>query len=93
MRWLNIAFNASSTQRSFEMRNKFKPALVVTPVGALSRKDSAAYCGGVSTRQLDKWAAAGLIQRCKLGSKTVYLRSELDRFLQSRLQYTEAGDE
>ena len=61
--------------------------------GALSRKDAAAYCGGVSTRQLDKWAAAGLIQRCKLGSKTVYLRSELDRFLQSRLQRVEAKDE
>ena len=63
------------------------------PAGALSRKDAAAYCGGVSTRQLDKWASAGLIQRCKLGSKTVYLRSELDRFLHSRLQNAEMGDE
>jgi hypothetical protein len=68
------------------MRKKLKQASVVTPAGAVSRKDAAVYCGGVSTRQLDKWAAAGLIQRCKLGSKTVYLRSELDRFLLSRLQ-------
>lgn len=68
------------------MRKTFEPATGVTPAGALSRKDSAAYCGGVSTRQLDKWAAAGLIQRCKLGSKTVFLRSELDRFLQSKMQ-------
>jgi hypothetical protein len=61
--------------------------------GALSRKDAAAYCGGISTRQLDKWAAAGLIQRCKLGSRTVYLRAELDRFLQSRLQRVKGNDE
>ena len=75
------------------MRKFFEAASISTPAGAFSRKDSAAYCGGVSTRQLDKWAAAGLIQRCKLGSKTVYLRAELDRFLQSRLQRVEANDE
>ncbi len=72
------------------MKKVSDPSTVSTQAGALSRKDAAAYCGDVSTRQLDKWAAAGLIQRCKLDSRTVYLRSELDRFLQSRLQATEA---
>lgn len=75
------------------MKKVFEPPTVSTSAGALSREDAAAYCGGVSTRQLDKWAAAGSIQRCKLGSKTVFLRSELDRFLHSRLQKVEAGDE
>ena len=73
------------------MKKVFEPPTVSTPAGAYSRKDSAAYCGNVSVRQLDKWAADGLIQRCKLGSKTVYLRSELDRFLQSRLQVKETN--
>lgn len=58
--------------------------------GALSRKDSAIYLGGISTRQVDKLAAAGLIPRIKVGSTTVFRVSDLDRFLESRLQSTEA---
>ena len=67
------------------MRKTFEPATVVTPAGALSRKDSAAYLG-CSTRYLDKLAAAGELRRAKLGAKTIYLRSELDRFLQSKMR-------
>lgn len=71
------------------MRKTFEVSAIVTPAGGLSRKDSAKYLG-CSTRYLDKLAAAGELRRCKLGSKTVYQRSELDRFLASRLQIQEA---
>lgn len=67
------------------MRRSLKSALISTPAGGLSRKDAAAYLG-ISTRYLDKLAAAGEILRCKFGAKTIYQRSELDRVLESRLQ-------
>lgn len=70
------------------MRKSFEPATVVTPAGALSRKDAASYIG-CSTRYLDKLAKAGELRRAKLGSKTIYLRSELDRFLLSKMQPSE----
>ncbi len=63
---------------------------VVTQAGGLSRKDSARYLG-ISTRYLDKLAAAGEIRRCKFGAKTIYQRVELDRVLASRLQQTESA--
>ena len=74
------------------MRKRFKSAVISTPAGGLSRKDSAAYLG-ISTRYLDMLAAAGEIRRCKFGAKTIYQRSELDRVLESRLQKVEANDE
>ena len=58
--------------------------------GALSRKDAAAYLS-ISTRQLDKYAAIGLIPRVKLGVKSVFRVSDLDAFLASRLESTEAA--
>lgn len=66
------------------MRKVFGPAAVSTPAGGLGRKDAAAYLG-CSTRYLDKLAAAGELRKAKLGSKTIYLRAELDRFLESRV--------
>ncbi len=54
------------------------------PAGALSRRDACAYLGGVSERYLDQLAAAGEIQRIKLGAKSVYLRHDLDKYLESR---------
>ncbi len=74
------------------MRKTFKLALISTSAGGLPRKDAAAYLG-ISTRYLDKLAAAGEIRRCKFGAKTIYQRSELDRVLESRLQKVEANDE
>ncbi len=72
------------------MHKRFERAkLVGNQPGALSRKDSAIYLGGISTRQVDKFAAAGLIPRIKLGTTTVFRVSDLDRFLESRLQSTE----
>ncbi len=62
-------------------------AAINTPAG-LSRRDSAAYLG-CSTRYLDKLAAAGELRRAKLGAKTIYLRSELDRLLLSKMQPSE----
>lgn len=67
------------------MQKRFNDALVTTPAGGLSRRDSAKYLG-ISTRYLDKLAAAGEIRRAKFGAKTIYLRSELDRVLASRVQ-------
>lgn len=67
------------------MRKKFESSTVATPAGGLGRRDAAAYIG-CSTRYLDKLAAAGELRRAKLGSKTIYLRAELDRFLQSKMQ-------
>lgn len=61
------------------------------PAGALSRKDAASYLS-VSTRQLDNYAAAGLIPRIKLGAKTVYRVADLDAFLESRLESSEAAE-
>lgn len=74
------------------MRRTFEAASISTPAAGLNRKDSAKYLG-ISTRFLDKLAAAGVIRRAKFGAKTIYLRSELDRVLHARLQPTEAGDE
>ena len=74
------------------MRKFFEAASISTPAGGLTRKDAATYLG-ISTRYLDKLAAAGEIRRCKFGAKTIYQRSELDRVLESRLQKVEANDE
>ena len=72
------------------MHKRFEPSKMVgNQPGALSRKDAATYIG-VSTRQLDKLAAAGLIQRAKIGAKTVYRVIDLDVFLESRLQPAES---
>ncbi|MCR9296361.1 MAG: helix-turn-helix domain-containing protein [bacterium] len=73
------------------MRKILKPLTVATPRGALSRKDAAAYIS-VSTRQLDNYAAAGLLPRIKLGSKTVFRVVDLDAFLAGRLQSAEAAE-
>lgn len=73
------------------MHKRFEPAKIVgNQSGALSRKDSAAYIG-VSTRQLDIYAAAGELRRVKLGSKTVYRVIDLDAFLEARLQPVESA--
>jgi excisionase family DNA binding protein len=72
------------------MKKRFEPALIMTPAAGLNRKDSAQYLG-ISTRYLDKLAAAGEIRRCKFGAKTIYQRSELDRVLASRLQSVEVA--
>ncbi len=74
------------------MRNSLKSASISTPAGGLTRKDAAAYLG-ISTRYLDKLAAAGEIRRCKFGAKTIYQRSELDRLLERSLQRVEGKDE
>lgn len=74
------------------MRKTFNTASIITPAGGLTRKDSAAYLG-ISTRYLDKLAKAGEIRRAKFGTKTIFLRSELDRVLNARLQPKEVGDE
>jgi excisionase family DNA binding protein len=74
------------------MRKTVKEASISTPAGGLTRKDAAAYLG-ISTRYLDKLAAAGEIRRCKFGAKTIYQRSELDRLLERRLQRLEESDE
>ena len=60
-------------------------------VGALSRKESAAYIG-VSTRQLDQFARAGDLRRVKLGAKTVFRIVDLEAFLESRLQNKESAE-
>ena len=73
------------------MRKEFNPASISTPAGGLTRKDAATYLG-ISTRYLDKLAAAGEIRRAKFGAKTIYLRSELDSVLESRLQTVEASN-
>jgi excisionase family DNA binding protein len=74
------------------MRKSIKSASSSTPAGGLTRKDAAAYLG-ISTRYLDKLAAAGEIRRCKFGAKTIYRRSELDRLLERSLQRLEASNE
>jgi hypothetical protein len=72
------------------MYKRFEPSKMVgNQPGALSRKDAAIYIG-VSTRQLDKLAAARLIRRAKIGAKTVYRVIDLDVFLESRLQPAES---
>lgn len=71
------------------MHMSIEPAIFAgNKVGALSRKESAAYIG-VSTHQLDNYAKAGELRRVKLGAKTVYRVIDLDAFLESRLQSEE----
>ena len=73
------------------MHKRFEPTKIVgNQRGALSRKDAAIYIG-VSTRQLDNYAAAGELRRVKLGAKTVYRVSDLDAFLEARLQPAESA--
>ena len=73
------------------MHKRFEPAkLVGNQPGALSRKEAAIYLA-ISSRQLDKLAAAGLIQRAKIGAKTVYRVIDLDAFLEARLQSVESA--
>ena len=67
------------------MKKVFEPPTVSTPAGALSRKDAAKYLS-CSTRYLDMLAKSGEIRRCKLGSKTIYTREELERFLRSKME-------
>ncbi|MCR9293925.1 MAG: hypothetical protein NXI32_14465 [bacterium] len=76
------------------------PTVERRPAGALSRKDAAAYLS-VSTRQLDNYASAGLIPRIKLptvtgkkgvASKSVFRVADLDTFLASRLESSEAAE-
>ena len=72
------------------MHKRFELAKLVGKLpGALPRKEAAIYLA-ISTRQLDKLAAAGLIQRAKIGAKTVYRVIDLDAFLESRLQPAES---
>ncbi len=52
--------------------------------GALGREDAAKYLA-VSTRTVDKLVANGKLLKAKIGSKTVFIREELDRFLKSCL--------
>ncbi len=68
------------------MHKRFEPSQMVgNQPGALSRKDAAKYLS-CSTRYLDMLAKSGEIRRCKLGSKTVYTREELERFLRSKME-------
>jgi excisionase family DNA binding protein len=67
------------------MKKVFEPPTVSTPAGALSRKDAATYLS-CSTRYLDLLAKRGELRRAKIGAKTVFLLTELDRFLQSKMQ-------
>lgn len=71
------------------MTNHETPTIDRPSGGAKGRKDAAAHLS-VSTRQLDNYAAAGLIPRIKLGSKTVFRVRDLDAFLESRLESSEA---
>jgi len=50
--------------------------------GAKNRNDSAEYLA-ISTRLLDELASSGRLCRAKIGSKTVFLVSDLNKFLNS----------
>lgn len=50
--------------------------------GALCRRKAAEYLA-ISTRLLDQLASAGRLNRVKIGTKTVFLVSDLDEFLNS----------
>lgn len=73
------------------LNTSFLPATTRWPLGALSRKEAAAYLS-VSTRQLDNYASARLLPRVKLGSKTVFRVKDLELFLASRLEQEGRAD-
>ena len=52
------------------------------PTGAICRNDAADYLA-ISTRKLDQLAADGRLKRAKIGTKTVFLVSDLNDFLNS----------
>lgn len=54
-------------------------------LGALPRKQAAKYCG-FSTRYLDKQVADGKLKRCRIGSKPVFRKVDLDAFLEACLE-------
>ncbi|MDB4650158.1 helix-turn-helix domain-containing protein [Pirellulaceae bacterium] len=63
--------------------NTFQPLatdIATMTRGALSRKDAAHYLS-ISTRLLDQLAADGKLTRAKIGSKSVFLIEDLDKFL------------
>ena len=62
------------------------------PIGALPRMAAARYIG-VTTRTLDKYAAAGELPRVKLGAKTVFRIADLDALLAANVQpVIDSGD-
>lgn len=52
--------------------------------GALTRKTAAAYLA-ISTRKLDQLASSGEIPKAKIGTKTVFRKIDLDKFLESQI--------
>lgn len=46
-----------------------------------SVKDAAAYLGGLSPYTISAWLSSGKLRRCKIGSRTMVRRSELDRLI------------
>ncbi|GAB5404594.1 MAG: hypothetical protein Aurels2KO_28250 [Aureliella sp.] len=52
---------------------------------ALSKRDAAEYIG-VSYRFIDKLVAAGKLRRCRLGSKPMFRRADLDALLEQSIE-------
>ncbi len=66
-------------------RNKHRDITCPAAGGCLDRRKSANYLS-ISTRKLDELASCGEIPRMKLGSKTVFRVSDLDAFVDSKIQ-------
>ncbi len=54
--------------------------------GCLDRREAAEYLS-VSTRMVDKLASAGSLPRIKLGRKTVFRISDLNAYIETRVQH------
>lgn len=67
------------------MKTHERPRVERQPVGALNRRDAAAYVG-CSSKYLDNEVAAGRLRRVMLGRKPVFRVCDLDKFLESRLE-------
>ncbi|MBX3416587.1 MAG: helix-turn-helix domain-containing protein [Pirellulaceae bacterium] len=62
------------------LREHDQTATAVENLGALTRPVAARYIG-VCVRTLDRLGNEGRIRKCKIGTKTVYKRADLDYFL------------
>ena len=68
-------------------------ATIVTPpapAGCLDRRQAAQYLS-ISVRLLDKLASEGQLSRVKIGTKTLFRVSDLDDFIETKIQRLKPG--
>ena len=72
--------------------DSFQPEALDAYDPAFSREDASKYLS-ISPRTLDAFASEGRLQKVKVGHRTAFRLSELNRYLDSCTQQTEAQND